>query len=281
MAGLGFIETVLLGSIVGFTVYLGLPVAMFKGLTDRKSGILNGVAIGILTFLLVEILLGVIEPVEESVEHLLEGELAVMSAGGIWFAAVFGFAIGLIGLAWFEDHFISKTVHGGLPSSSKDSMARASGWLEHRGTALSLMIAIGIGLHNFSEGLAIGQAAASGAMSLSLLLIVGFGFHNITEGFGIAAPLADEKPSVLLLFVAGLLAGGPTFLGTIIGQVWISTFASVLFLALAGGALIYVIEELFHVGRDQISKMGLMISTTLGFFLALLTELLIEIALLL
>lgn len=234
-------------------------------------------AIGILVFLLVEILIGAIEPVEESVEHLVEGEVALSGAGPIWFAAASGFAVGLVGLAWFEDRFISKDVHGGAIGSSESSASSSTGWLDRRETSLALMIAVGIGLHNFSEGLAIGQSAATGAISLAVLLIVGFGLHNITEGFGIAAPLTAGRASVSFLFVLGLIAGGPTFVGTIIGQVWVSEFASVLFLALAGGALLYVIEELFQVGRKQVSKMGLMTSVTLGFFLGLVTELIVEV----
>ena len=80
-----------------------------------------------------------------------------------------------------------------------------------------MMIAIGIGAHNFSEGLVIGQSYASGAMGLAVLLIIGFGAHNTTEGFGIAGPLTGlaERPSISFLLKAGLIGGGPTFIGTL------------------------------------------------------------------
>ena len=94
---------------------------------------------------------------------------------------------------------------------------------------LALMIAVGIGLHNFSEGLAIGQSAASGEISLALLLIIGFGLHNATEGFGIVAPLPSgkDRPGWGFLALLGLIGGGPTFVGTIIGQAVVSDILSV------------------------------------------------------
>src|SRR5206468_11584568 len=82
---------------------------------------------------------------------------------------------------------------------------------------LGMSIAVGIGLHNFSEGLAIGQAAHAGEISLAVLLVVGFALHNATEGFGIVGPLvaADVRPTWSWLILAGVIGGGPTFLGTI------------------------------------------------------------------
>jgi ZIP family zinc transporter len=112
------------------------------------------------------------------------------------------------------------------------------------------MIAIGIGVHNFSERLAIGQGSREGAIQLAAVLLIGFGLHNLTEGFGIAAPLTiASRPSWSFLGLAGLIAGGPTFLGTVLGYSVQSTSVFVLCLALAGGSILYVIAELFHVGR--------------------------------
>ena len=117
---------------------------------------------------------------------------------------------------------------------------------------LGMSIAIGIGLHNFSEGLAIGQSAHAGEVSLALLLVIGFAAHNATEGFGIVGPLAaaDVRASWRWLAIAGLVGGGPTFLGTIVGTAFASTvYISVAFLSLAAGAILYVIGELFSAGR--------------------------------
>ena len=88
------------------------------------------------------------------------------------------------------------------------------------GKQLALLIAIGIGVHNFGEGLAIGQAAANDATALAVTLIVGFALHNATEGFGIVGPMSGEgtRPSWTFLALLGLIGGGPTFLGTLLGQ---------------------------------------------------------------
>ena len=136
---------------------------------------------------------------------------------------------------------------------------------------LSLMIATGIGLHNFSEGLAIGQSAASGEISLALMLIIGFGLHNATEGFGIVGPFAasEERPSWGFLVLVGLIGGGPTFFGTLIGQTWVSEALSVAFLALAAGSILYVVVELLDVcrraGRKRLVAWGLVLGLALGF----------------
>ena len=121
---------------------------------------------------------------------------------------------------------------------------------------LALFIATGIGLHNFSEGLAIGQAAALNELSLAYVLVIGFGLHNATEGFGIVAPLSGdaEKPSWRFLALLGVIGGLPTFFGTLVGQAWTSTAVSILFLTLAAGSILYVVMELLNVCRLFASK---------------------------
>ena len=143
---------------------------------------------------------------------------------------------------------------------------------------LAAIIAIGIGAHNFGEGLAIGASAASGATAIALALIVGFGLHNATEGFGVAAPMVGRVvPSWAQIGLAGLVAGGPTFVGTIVGYTFYSPTLSVLFLAIAIGALVFVIGELWSVLR----RTGLTASVTAtmcaGFLIALATELFLDI----
>ena len=133
------------------------------------------------------------------------------------------------------------------------------------------MIAVGIGAHNFSEGLAIGQSAATGAIGLALVLVVGFGLHNATEGFGIVAPLASqgERPGWGFLAVLGLIGGGPTALGTLVGQSFVNDTVFLGFLALAAGSILYVIVQLLGVGakfgRKELMMWGLLLGLFAGF----------------
>ncbi|HEX5185509.1 MAG TPA: divalent cation transporter [Nitrososphaeraceae archaeon] len=109
--------------------------------------------------------------------------------------------------------------------------------------AISMMIAIGIGLHNFGEGLAIGAAVLLGEVALSTFLIVGFTLHNTTEGLAIVAPMAKSGGKVILrkLVIMGLIAGIPTIFGTWIGGFLYSPFAAIIFLAIGAGAIFQVV----------------------------------------
>jgi ZIP family zinc transporter len=223
-------SAVLLGAIAGGTIFLGLPVARMHGLPKPVQGFLNAFATGILVFLLWDILSHAGGPVEAALEPG-HGSFALLVA---IFAASFG--AGLMGLVYFNRTVFSHLRHGtGAPTAR----------------SLSLAIATGLGLHNLSEGLAIGQSARLGAIALTGVLVIGFALHNITEGFGIAAPMTTESkaPSWGFLGLAGLIGGGPTFIGTWIGYLAESTYFSVAFLALAAGALVYVLNELFNLGR--------------------------------
>ncbi len=117
--------------------------------------------------------------------------------------------------------------------------------------SLSLMIAIAIGVHKFAEGLAIGQAAASGATSLAALLIIGFGLHNATEGFGITGPLIGRRPSWGFLLMVGFIGGTPTFLGTVVGRSYTSDYMQVLLLSQAVGSILFVVQTLVHEGMKS------------------------------
>lgn len=114
-----------------------------------------------------------------------------------------------------------------------------------RGLTLATFIALGIGLHNFGEGLAIGAALAAGAASLGAFLVLGFTVHNVTEGIGIAAPLAGERPSVMTFAGLALLAGAPAILGIWLGSYAIAPQWAALALAIGAGAILQV---LFEVG---------------------------------
>ena len=125
------------------------------------------------------------------------------------------------------------------------AVGRRSG--EQTPMRVAALIALGIGLHNLGEGLAIGAAFATGAAALGSFLVVGFTLHNITEGVGIVAPLTRrEQPPLRVFLLLALLAGGPAIAGTWIGGLAFSPFLAALFLSLGAGAILQVIWE---VGR--------------------------------
>jgi zinc transporter, ZIP family len=225
-------DTVVLGAIAGFTIYLGLPIARLKNPHLAWKAFANAVATGILVFLLWDILTEVHEPISTAMDAARTGEVgAFLSLLALF---VGGFGVGLVGLVYVDRVFIRSRKIGAEASPIQ----------------LALMIATGIGVHNLAEGLAIGQASREGALQLATLLIIGFGLHNMTEGFGIAAPLTGgTRPSWGFLGLAGLIGGGPTFLGTILGYSVQSTSVFVVCLSLAAGSILYVIGELLHMGR--------------------------------
>ena len=151
-------------------------------------------------------------------------------------------------------------------------------WLSHRmsgpqggavaGVALATLVALGIGLHNLGEGLAIGSSFALGDLALGTFLIVGFMIHNITEGLGIAAPVAERgTATVARLGVLALVAGGPAIVGAWIGGFLTSDFLGVVFFAIAAGAALEVVVE---VGRHlrRTAPGGLTSGYVIGGFLA-------------
>jgi ZIP family zinc transporter len=246
---------VALGAIAGGTIFLGLPVARMHGLPKPVQGFLNAFATGILVFLLWDILSHAGDPVKVALQHGSRGTFAAM-------AAIFalGIGAGLLGLVYFNRSLFSHLRHGtGAPNPR----------------SLSLAIATGLGLHNLSEGLAIGESAHVGAIAFTGVLAVGFALHNITEGFGIAAPMTTEaKPaSWRFLGLAGLIGGGPTFLGTWIGYLASSSYFSVAFLAVAAGALLYVLNELFNLGRRISTPANFAWGLLTGFMTAYATDL--------
>ncbi len=116
---------------------------------------------------------------------------------------------------------------------------------------LAFLIALGIGLHNMGEGLAIGAAYAQGAVTLGAFLIAGFMVHNTTEGLGIVAPLAHESPRLRVLVLAGALAGGPTIIGAWLGGLAYSPLLATAALGAGAGAILQVIGVLFRVVRQE------------------------------
>jgi zinc transporter, ZIP family len=262
-------QILVLGGIAGATIFLGLPIGRMQSVSPRAKAVLSAGATGILLFLLWDVLAAAVEPVEGA---LTEGHDARFFGLAILLAS--GFGIGLLSLA-FYDAWLKRRRNRTLLGPGAASMAEFE--IERHVVAMSpsrwlaLFIATGIGLHNFSEGLAIGQAAAGDELNLALVLIIGFGLHNATEGFGIVAPLSGDKdpPSWGFLTMLGLIGGGPTFVGTLIGQTWVSDTVSVAFLALAAGSILYVVIELITICRQFAAKelilAGIFVGLVLGF----------------
>jgi zinc transporter ZupT len=131
--------------------------------------------------------------------------------------------------------------------------------------AVALMIAIGIGLHNFGEGLAIGAAVSLGSIAFSTFLIVGFALHNTTEGIAIAAPMSRDKAMIGKLASMGLIAGSPAIFGAWIGGFVYSPFTSVIFLSIGAGAIFQVIISILKWIRDEGDKNFSSAAFVLGF----------------
>jgi FtsP/CotA-like multicopper oxidase with cupredoxin domain/zinc transporter ZupT len=259
-APLSFGWTIVLGAIAGLTILLGLPIARMRNVSPTTIGILNAIAIGILVYLVVEIAGNATAPLVRAVQtlHASGGSPATT----IWMALAYvgGLFLGLVGLGALAMRM------------SKRAAAHAQDPY-----VLAAVIAIGIGAHNFAEGLAIGASAASGATAIAVGLIIGFGLHNATEGFGIAAPLAGRVvPRWRILGLAGVVAGGPTFFGTVVGYAFHSEVLSVLFLATAIGALVFVIGELWSVLRRTGINALMTSALACGFVIALATEVILD-----
>jgi zinc transporter, ZIP family len=257
---LSFGMTVLLGAIAGFTIFLGLPIARARRVSMQTIALLNALAIGILLYLVVEIAHNAIAPIAQNVTAWHAGTAPFP----VTMIAVFviGLLLGLVGLGSVATH-----------------LTRSAAQHAENPLLLSTIVAIGIGAHNFGEGLAIGASAAAGSTAIAVALIVGFALHNATEGFGVAAPLVGRfVPTWFQIGVAGLIAGGPTFLGTVVGYQFYSPVLSVLFLATAVGALVFVIGELWSMLRRSGLTALVTATVTAGFLIALATELLIDVS---
>ncbi len=253
------LELVLLGSFAGFTIFLGLPVVLL-GISDRTRGFLNAFAVGILMFLIVDVFSHAWDQTTGDAVAAFNGTGAFGTAATDLALMFGGITLGLLGLVAYERSYMGRGVEPVDP------------------TKVSTMTALGIGAHNLSEGLAIGQSFAFGAVGLGIVLVVGFAAHNTTEGFGITAPLAglETKPRLSFLAKVLFIGGVPTLIGTLLGSVAYSPEAYIFFLALAGGALVYVTMLMFNTGRRRYSSGLMMGGIFLGLCLGFLTDLIVS-----
>ncbi|HEY4225282.1 MAG TPA: ZIP family metal transporter [Pseudolysinimonas sp.] len=243
-------SVLLFGFLAGATILLGLPIGRLRTPSPRLRILLSAGAVGVLLFLVWDVLNHAWGPIDSDLTR-------TSLPASVWIlVALFllGLVVGLLGVALFEMRWLRRSGADELPPRR-----------------LALLIAIGIGLHNLAEGLAIGQSASSGELALAAVLVVGFALHNATEGFGIVSPLAGQpdRPSWPFLLLLGLIGGGPTFVGTIVGSLYVSEELSVLFLALAAGSIVYVLIQLLSVlgraRRTDLAAGGILVGLVAGF----------------
>ncbi len=219
LGSIPFLSQTVLGLFVGvLPVALGLMFfPVLRGVGRNGMSFLLALTVGLLGFLLIEAVIDSIKLANESAA-LFQGPTMVVLASSATFLLLMA---------------ISR--RAGKPT----------------GLALSGYIALGIGLHNLGEGLAIGGAFASGAADLGAFLVLGFTLHNVTEGIGIAAPILKQRPSLWAFAGLTLLAGAPATIGLWLGSLAYAPQWSALALAVGAGAILQVIVEIGSRLRDD------------------------------
>ncbi len=297
-SALPFGKTVGLGAIAGFTIFIGLPVGRIRALDSRTRVALAMFSVGILAFIFMDVGSHGEAIIESHLQAFKHNRGSFATVLGLFGMLIAGFVAGCAGIPAVERWLRSgwrrasapplPPLAGGsaeLPALRPGQPAAIGAALEASADADSarskalrtgLTVAVAIGLHNLAEGLAIGVSASSGAVGLATVLIIGFGAHNATEGFGIVGPLGDTRPSWRWLLGAGLIGGGPTFLGTIIGYQVTSAPLELLFYALAAGALLYVIGEIWTAMRRYGHRELALLLLSAGFLTGVLTDLIVS-----
>ena len=241
------LNLVALGAVAGLIpVYLGILSALFLGkvLPRTWEGGLIGVANGVLVYLFFDLM-------HEATEQT--GARDPVS----WLVFLASLGVSFVGLVALE--------------SSQIFGARAG----NRWLSLPMMIAVGMGLHNLGEGLAIGASYAGGEYTLSLLLVAGFGLHNGTEGFGIIGAAGKAALSLRDALLLGVVGGVPTCLGTVLSSLTLSPSFSLVWYALAAGSLLYVVFTLVTLAGSGSRKVPLVWGVWTGIMLMFTTAMLL------
>jgi ZIP family zinc transporter len=283
---LSFAQTTALGAIAGFTIFLGLPVGRLRRLGIRGRTGLSMLSAGILAFIFMDVGAEALGIVETHLAAYKDHSASLWPAVGLFALLSVGFLAGVGGIHTAQ-RWLGRATPSGVPPLAGGQAAtavpeaeladydRELRELERRALRTGMTIAAAIGLHNFAEGLAIGVSAQAGEVGLATVLIIGFALHNATEGFGIVGPLGAFRPSWRWLITAGIVGGAPTFVGSMIGYQVSSDALELLFFALAGGAILYVIGEIWAgVRRHGHAELGLYLLGA-GFLLGVATDLVV------
>jgi len=280
-----FAATAGLGAIAGGTIFFGLPVGRARNLGVRTKLALSMLSAGILAFLFMDVGSEALGIIETRLDAFKDENASLWPVIGLFALLSVGFLVGVGGIATVQRR-LGASARALAPIAGAESTMtmsptelaehrRAFETLDQRALRTAMTIAVAIGLHNFAEGLAIGVSAQAGEIALATVLIIGFALHNATEGFGIVGPLGGVRPSWRWLGLAGLVAGGPTFLGSMVGYQVTSGALELLFFALAGGAILYVIGEIWNgVRRYGHLEFGLYL-LGIGFLLGVATDLVV------
>jgi zinc transporter ZupT len=220
----------IIGTYVGvIPVMIGLLWLPFiKKISKQKYHFFLALTAGLLLFLAIDSIEEAVDVSDENLANGFNGTLLVSTV----------VVLSFLGLYYLGNKLVKKADSLGLTKP----------------VAIALMISIGIGLHNFGEGLAIGAALGMGSIAFSTFLIVGFALHNTTEGIAIAAPMSRGKLMVGKLVLMGLIAGSPAIFGAWIGGFSYSPFTSVVFLAVGAGAIFQVIVVIVKWIQEESEK---------------------------
>ena len=245
----------IIGTYVGIIpVMIGLLWLPFiKKISKQKYHFFLALTAGLLLFLAIDSIEESIEVSNNNLANTFNGTLLVVTVTVLSFLALY---------------YLGNKI-----------VAKADSLNFSKPVAIGLMISIGIGLHNFGEGLAIGAAVGIGSMAFSTFLIVGFALHNTTEGIAIAAPMSRGKLMLGKLAIMGMIAGTPAIFGAWIGGFAYSPFTSVIFLAIGAGAIFQVILVLMKwiqkENNGNLSNLSVVSGFALGMLVMYITSILV------
>lgn len=240
----------IVGAYVGIIpVMIGLAWLPFiKRISKNKYNFFLALTIGLLLFLGIDAIEEAVEVTKENLSDIFNGILLIAT---------------VVLLSFLGLYYVSEK----LTTNSTTKIVAP--------LAVGLMIAIGIGLHNFGEGLAIGAAVGLGQVALTTFLIVGFALHNTTEGIAIAAPLAKEKTSIIKFAALGMIAGAPAIFGAWVGGFLYSPLSAIIFLSVGAGAIfqvIVVILRWMQSGDKHLSSAAIVSGIAVGISIMYLTS---------